>query len=78
MEPQIGIVEKEGEAKKKVMFDSQVEEHRPAMKMGGGFLNLRKLDDDFILPEDGNWQRQRTMGQGAYGKVMECLHIPSG
>ena len=40
-----------------------------------GLLNLKKLDDDFEIPE--NWKKLRTMGQGAYGKVMECLHIPT-
>ena len=38
----------------------------------GPSLNLGKLDDDFEIPL--NWKKMRTMGQGAYGKVMECLH----
>lgn len=37
-------------------------------------LNLKKLDEDFQIPED--WQREREMGKGAYGKVMECTYQP--
>jgi len=40
-----------------------------------GFLDFRRLDEDFELPND-SWERQKTMGQGAYGKVMECLFKP--
>ena len=38
-------------------------------------LNFGKLDEDFEIPDDGTWERRRTMGQGAYGKVMECRHL---
>ena len=41
-------------------------------------LNLKSLNDDFIIPSDGNWVREKIMGQGAYGKVMECYHKTSG
>ncbi len=40
-----------------------------------GFLDFRRLDEDFELPND-SWERQKTMGQGAYGKVMECFYKP--
>jgi hypothetical protein len=39
------------------------------------FLNFKKLDDDFQIPSE-NWSRERTMGVGAYGKVMECTYTP--
>jgi hypothetical protein len=39
-----------------------------------GFLNFKRLDDDFEVPDNGNWTKERTMGQGAYGKVMECIY----
>lgn len=42
-----------------------------------GFLNLKKLDEDFEIPSD-NWKREKTMGTGAYGKVMECIYKPLG
>lgn len=44
----------------------------------GVSLNLKSLNDDFIIPSDGNWVKEKIMGQGAYGKVMECYHKPSG
>ena len=37
-------------------------------------INFKKLDDDFEIPQD--WQREREMGKGAYGKVMECTYVP--
>jgi hypothetical protein len=40
-------------------------------------LNLKKLDADFEIPEE-NWRREKTMGAGAYGKVMECIYKPLG
>ena len=46
-------------------------------KMGGGVtLNLKSLNDDFEIPDDGHWEREKLIGQGAYGKVMECFHKP--
>jgi hypothetical protein len=42
----------------------------------GGFLNLKKLDDDFLIPDEQDWVREKTMGIGAYGKVMECFYKP--
>ena len=41
------------------------------------FLNFKKLDEDFEIPEE-NWIRDKTMGMGAYGKVMECIYKPLG
>lgn len=38
-------------------------------------INFKKLDEDFEIPEE-NWQREKTMGSGAYGKVMECKYKP--
>ena len=50
-----------------------------AGKLGGGItLKLKSLNDDFEIPEDGHWEREKIIGQGAYGKVMECYHKPSG
>lgn len=47
--------------------------------LGGGVsLNLKNLNEDFEIPDDGNWDREKVLGQGAYGKVMECVHKPSG
>ena len=47
-------------------------------KMGGGVsINLKSLNDDFEIPDDGHWEREKLIGQGAYGKVMECYHKPS-
>ena len=40
-------------------------------------MNLKKLDADFEIPEE-NWTREKTMGAGAYGKVMECIYKPLG
>jgi hypothetical protein len=37
-------------------------------------INFQKLDDDFEVPE--GWNRIKTMGTGAYGKVMECFYAP--
>jgi hypothetical protein len=37
-------------------------------------INFKKLDDDFEIPDD--WNREREMGKGAYGKVMECVYKP--
>jgi len=47
------------------------------MKRPGGFigLNFKKLDEDFLIPND-DWVRERTLGTGAYGKVMECSYEP--
>lgn len=39
---------------------------------------MKNLDEDFEIPDDGNWTREKTMGYGAYGKVMECIYIPMG
>ena len=39
-------------------------------------LNLKALDDDFEIPDNGKWTRDKTMGSGAYGKVMECIYEP--
>lgn len=41
-------------------------------------LNLKSLNDDFEIPLDDNWLREKVIGQGAYGKVMECYHKPTG
>lgn len=41
-------------------------------------LNLKSLNDDFEIPLDDNWLREKVIGLGAYGKVMECYHKPSG
>ena len=41
------------------------------------FLDLKKLNDDFEIPNDGKWTREKIMGKGAYGKVMECIYKPS-
>ena len=46
-----------------------------AKKPMKGFLNLKKLDADFEIPEE-TWTREKTMGTGAYGKVMECIYKP--
>ena len=41
-------------------------------------LNLKKLHEDFEIPDDGDWEREETViGQGVYGKVMPCMHIPT-
>ena len=49
-------------------------------QVGGGFLglNFKKLDDDFLIPDESKWKREKTMGQGAYGKVMEIIYLPLG
>jgi len=39
-------------------------------------LNFKKLDDDFLIPSDDKWRREKTLGTGAYGKVMECTYLP--
>ena len=49
----------------------------PNKQFKKGFLNLKKLDADFEIPEE-NWTREKTMGAGAYGKVMECIYKPLG
>lgn len=49
----------------------------PGKTMLKAKLNFTKLDNDFEIPEDGNWTRGKQMGQGAYGKVMECFHKPT-
>ena len=51
---------------------------KPKKKLSGlaGFLNLKKLDDDFLIPDKQDWAREKTMGVGAYGKVMECFYKP--
>lgn len=43
----------------------------------GGFLslNFKKMDEDFLIPND-DWKREKTLGVGAYGKVMECTYEP--
>ena len=40
-------------------------------------INFKKLDEDFEIPEQ-DWTREKTMGAGAYGKVMECMYKPLG
>jgi len=35
------------------------------------------LDEDFEIPEE-DWKREKIMGTGAYGKVMECIFKPLG
>lgn len=82
MEPNIQKENKQGEKelkveKKVVMINEQnidnLSKSMPAQKKQGGFLNLnfKKLDDDFLIPND-DWIREKTLGTGAYGKVMEC------
>jgi hypothetical protein len=44
------------------------------MKILVAVKQVAALDDDFEIPDNGNWTKERTMGQGAYGKVMECIH----
>ena len=46
------------------------------MSSSSAFLNLKKLNDDFEIPDDGKWTREKQMGKGAYGKVMECVYLP--
>lgn len=43
------------------------------MKLGVGFQSLNK---DFELPQ--GFKMVKKLGQGAYGKVMHVLHMPSG
>jgi hypothetical protein len=38
-----------------------------------GFYNLNA---DFVLPKD--FRLVKKLGAGAYGKVMQILHLPSG
>lgn len=38
-------------------------------------MNFRKLDEDFLIPNE-DWVREKTLGTGAYGKVMECSYEP--
>jgi hypothetical protein len=33
------------------------------------------MNEDFLLPND-NWEREKIMGAGAYGKVMQCTYKP--
>ena len=44
----------------------------PILKSSGSkiSLNLKSLNDDFEIPRDDNWLREKVLGQGAYGKVM--------
>jgi len=39
-------------------------------------LGFSSLNEDFSLPEE--WQLVKKLGKGAYGKVMEVIHIPTG
>jgi mitogen-activated protein kinase 1/3 len=43
------------------------------MQISLGFANL---NEDFHLPSD--WQLVKKLGKGAYGKVMEVMHRPTG
>lgn len=38
-------------------------------------MNFRKMDNDFLIPND-DWIREKILGTGAYGKVMECTYEP--
>lgn len=54
------------------------------MAFGGGTnastnpfkVDFQELNADFILPSD--FLKTKKLGAGAYGKVMEVLHSPSG
>ena len=39
-------------------------------------LGFGSLNEDFSLPEE--WQLVKKLGKGAYGKVMEVIHLPTG
>jgi len=54
------------------IFPPKDSEAKPKKK---GFLDFRRLDEDFVLPNE-RWDREKTMGAGAYGKVMECVYKP--
>ena len=66
--------------KKKVKFNDekvgtpQSPETQPQIK-SKSFINFKNLDQDFYIPAE-NWTRERVMGVGAYGKVMECIYTP--
>ena len=61
----------EKQSPKIVKFDQEDE----PVKKKKSLLNFSKLDDDFEVPSD-DWNKMRTMGSGAYGKVMECFYKP--
>ena len=58
-----------------VSSDSKEKDVTPKKSAFGMFLDFKKLDEDFLLPND-DWERVKQVGQGAYGKVMECKYLP--
>jgi mitogen-activated protein kinase 1/3 len=38
-------------------------------------LTFDDLNEDFVVPRD--FRKQKKLGKGAYGKVMQVLHTPS-
>lgn len=39
-------------------------------------LGFQNLNTDFALPAD--FQKIKKLGKGAYGKVMQIIHLPTG
>lgn len=60
-----------------VKVDEDESSKNSSRKKAGGIsmLNFKKIDEDFLIPND-DWIRERTLGVGAYGKVMECTYEP--
>jgi serine/threonine protein kinase len=46
---------------------------RPSQQLRFGFNNLNA---DFLLPKD--FRLVKKLGSGAFGKVMQILHVPTG
>lgn len=63
-----------GTSSRPIMNKSKTSSFSQGRKRFSG-LNFKRLDEDFLLPNE-DWERDRTMGQGAYGKVMECIYKP--
>jgi serine/threonine protein kinase len=61
------------EVSARVGRESEPDEEIMAQQLSLGFADL---NEDFSLPEE--WQLVKKLGKGAYGKVMEVIHQPTG
>lgn len=56
--------------------EAHTDEAKQSSPAKSGFkLAFDDLNEDFVVPSD--FRKQRKLGKGAYGKVMQVMHIPS-
>lgn len=56
-----------------MLLNNSAQKNSSDLKLGVGFS---ALNTDFIMPEE--FVKVKQLGKGAYGKVMQIVHKPSG